>query len=110
MPKLIKIECPPDIFDVEDAYVMRRKRVPVYRVDQIRQAVQSEEAYDALAFIFPEWEGIVDVETGEPMPNPSDDPSVFGKLDRLEQLPWFAQQIQANKNDPNAQRSRRGRK
>ena len=75
----------------------------------MRQAESSDVVYECLASFFPEWDGIIDVETGEPLANPSEDPSVFGRIDRFEQLPWFAQQIQV-RPAPNGNRSRQGQK
>lgn len=108
-PKLIELKAPENIFDVEGATIMRRKRIPLWRVDAMRIAESSEEVYEQMAACFPRWEGIVDVETGEPLPNPEDDPTVFSKLDKMEQMPWLGQQI-GTQPDPNGSRSRRGRK
>lgn len=107
--KTITLEAPEEIFDVEGATIERRKRIPLWRVDAMRTAQSSEEVYEQMAAIFPAWNGIVDVETGEPLPNPEDDPSVFGRLDKMEQMPWLGVQI-GTQPDPNASRSRKGRK
>ena len=98
--KLVQIDCPPELFDAEDAYVMRRKRVPVYRVNAIKSATQDEQLYQDLAGVFPEWHGITDVETGEELPNPEDDPTVFSRLDLFEQLPWFGEMLQVKPKNP----------
>lgn len=108
-PKLITIEAPEDIFDVEGGTIQRRKRIPLWRVDAMRTAQSSEEVYEHMAAIFPTWQGIVDVETGEALANPCDDPTVFGRLDKMEQMPWLGEQI-GTRPDPNASTSRRGKK
>jgi len=100
--KLIRIDAPADIFDVPDAYVMRRKRVPVALVDEmaelrrLNKADAKDNLYAIMAQVYPEWQGIVDVVTGEALPNPADDAAVFDRLDVIEQLPWLGQMMRAN--------------
>ena len=106
--KLVQIPCPPEIFDVEGATISRRKRVPVWMVDAMRQSANSDEVYEWLAKMVPEWSGVIDVETGEELGFPGDDPGVFSRIDSLEQLPWISAQLRA-KPAPNSQRGRRGR-
>lgn len=107
--RTITLEAPEDIFDVAGATIERSKRIPMWRVDAMRSAQTSEEVYEHMAALFPTWNGIVDVETGELLANPEDDPTVFAKLDKMEQVPWFGAQI-GTKPDPNASSSRKGRK
>jgi len=101
IPKgFVRIDCPPELFDAEDAFVMRRKRVPVYRVNAIKSATQDDQLYKDLAVVFPKWQGITDVETGDELPNPEDDPTVFSRLDLFEQLPWFGDMLQVKPTNP----------
>lgn len=107
--KLVVIDAPEDIFDVEGATISRRKRIPLWRVDAMRRAATSEEVYEHMAAIIPEWQGIVDVETGEPLVNPCEDATVFSHLDSREQMAWLGEQI-GSRPDPNGSKSRRGKK
>lgn len=103
--KLIEIPAPADIFDAEDVVIFRRKRITVARVDAVRSAQTSEDVYKNLAVIFPKWENVLDAETGEPLPNPEDDYLAFSRLDSIEQLPWFSEQM-----NPNAGNRGKGRR
>ena len=105
--KLIPMNAPESIFDVEGAVIYRRKRVPVWRVDELRTSETPEEVYSRLANLVPRWEGVVDCETGEPLANPEDDPSVFGHLDSREQMPWISAQLGVRR-DPNGSTSPQG--
>lgn len=94
---LIRVECPEEVFDVEGAYIMRRKRVPVYVLDAIKgfKPGQEEELYVLFAKFVPQWSGVVDVETGEPLPDLADEPHGLTKLDN-EQLQWLVKMLQAS--------------
>lgn len=94
---LIRIDCPPDVFDVDGAYIMRRKRVAVYKMDAMRnfKPGQEEQMYEIFADLIPQWNGIVDVETGEPLANLEDEPTGLTKLDN-EQLQWLTKMLQAS--------------
>lgn len=94
---LIRIECPEEVFDVEGAYIMRRKRVPVYVLDSIKafKPGQEEEMYALFAKFVPHWDGVVDVETGEQLPDLADEPHGLTKLDN-EQLQWVVKMLQAS--------------
>lgn len=93
--KYIDIPLPEEVFDVNGAFIIRRKRIPTYRVDALFQIRQSDDPdktqklYAAVAEFFPRWQGVVDCETGETLPNPEDDPTVFSRLDVTEQWPWI---------------------
>lgn len=94
---LIRIECPPQIFDVEGAYIMRRKRVAIHKLDAIKRlkAGQEDEMYGIFADLVPMWSGVLDVEDGSELPNLSDEPSGLSKLDS-EQLGWLTSILQAS--------------
>lgn len=92
--KLVTIPCPAEIFDVEGAYIQRRKRVPVWMVDEMKGFSKADDIYPLLARIVPRWHGVTDPETGEALADPQDDPLVFGKLDIFEQFPWLVEQLQ----------------
>lgn len=86
----ITVPCPEEIFDTPDAVVMRRKRIAIWKLDSINafQPGQEEEMYGIFAELIPEWRGVLDVETGEPLPNLADDPRALTRLD-TEQLAWL---------------------
>lgn len=88
--KLVRVDCPPEIFDVEGAYILRRKRVAVWKLDAViaTKPGQEDQAYKLIAELVPQWHGVVDVDTGENLPNPEDDPSVMSKID-VEQFLWL---------------------
>lgn len=87
--KLVRIDCPADIFDVEGAYIMRRKRVPVAMADQLLVIKNKAEGYPIIAALIPQWHGIIDVETGEALEDPENNVNVFDRLDVIEQIPWL---------------------
>lgn len=95
MPKFqtITVPLPVEMFDVDGATAERRRRVSVQRVNDlhaIRKASGDEsDLYAALADIWPRWDGVIDVDTGEPLPNPEDDPGVFRRIDMGDQLGWL---------------------
>lgn len=93
---LIKVACPPEVFDVNDAYIMRRKRVAIWKLDAIAafQPGQEAEMYDIFAELIPEWHNVLDVETGEPLPNLSDEPNGLTRID-TEQLAWLSQTLRS---------------
>jgi hypothetical protein len=87
----IKVPCPEEIFDTPDAVVVRRKRIAIWKLDSINafQPGQEEEMYGLFAELIPEWHGVLDVETGEPLPNLAEDPRALTHLD-TEQLAWLS--------------------
>jgi hypothetical protein len=108
MTKFVRIQLPPEIFDVEDATAEKRKRVPVAWIDEMLAASTSDEVYAVLARVFPRWQGVLDVETDEPLPNPEDDPAVFARLDNAEQLPWLGEQMRGKQQGNGTAPRRRG--
>jgi hypothetical protein len=110
MTKFVRIQLPPEIFDVEDASVEKRKRVPVAWVDEMLAAQTSGDVYEVMARVFPRWSGVLDVETEEPLPNPEEDPEVFARLDNSEQLPWFGEQLRGGQQGNGTAPRRRGRR
>lgn len=101
----IQIPLPEELFDAPDAVVRRRKRVSVALVNKIRQLARGaagESLWQALADVYPAWEGVCDVDTGEALPNPQEDPLAFIHLDYTEQVAWFIQDGLAY--SPNRQR------
>ena len=93
---LVIIDCPVDAFDVEGAYIERRKRVPMWQVDDVKESKSSEEVYEKLAQIIPRWHGVVDMVDGSPLANPEDDHMVFSRLDMFEQFAWIMTRFQVN--------------
>lgn len=90
----IEIPLPKEIFDAPGATVRRRKRVSVRLVNHIRQIARTPGAaglWDALAEVYPAWDGVCDVDTGEALPHPADNPLVFLQLDYTEQVAWLIQ-------------------
>ena len=92
--KTIAIPGPSSVWDMEDVVIHRLRRIKVKRIDQLRNSQNTEELYKHLAIIFPSWHNVVGCETGESLPHPSDDPTVFDRIDNLEQLPWLREQLQ----------------
>lgn len=98
--KLIKLKCPVEVFDSEEAYVYRRRRVAIDTIDNLGTDKKDDEIRRELALIIPKWEGIVDVETGEPLANPKDDPQVFARID-YDQLTWLRRCLMMSPRHPN---------
>lgn len=163
VPELIIIDCPPDLFDLEGAYVKRRKHIPVTWLDQIRDLQsgrqpakerldiynllveveevasdylsddlagrlsdlidemgepnlmsaqeRSNQMYQLIANIMPEWHNITNVETGDILPHPKDDPTVIRFLSQ-QQLVWLGEVIKdrPNSTGPRKRRQRRRQK
>lgn len=93
--ELITIQAPKGVFDVDGAVVYRKKRISVAMLDSLLRVESSEAGYQIFARMFPRWDGVIDVDTGGVLPHPEDDPSVFGRIDAIEQLAWFAEQAKA---------------
>ncbi|MCL4867790.1 MAG: hypothetical protein KJ063_02380 [Anaerolineae bacterium] len=89
---LITIPCPEEIFEAEGVTIRRRKRVAVWKMDALKAAKLPEDVYAIVAGLVPTWDGVCDVDTGEQLANPADDPSVLSKLDG-EQLTWIIQAL-----------------
>lgn len=85
---LVEIPCPPELFETENAYIERRKRIPVWKIDDLKLSKSSQEMYTKVAPLIPRWVGVRDCETGELLPNPEEDPTVIGRLD-MEQQQWL---------------------
>lgn len=94
---LIQVACPEEVFDVGGAFVMRRKRIAVWKLDAIASLKKGEEEKmcQIYADLIPEWEGVLDVETGEPLPNLADNPAGLLSLDS-EQLTWLSQLLRVS--------------
>lgn len=94
---LIRVDCPSATFDLaegEEVYIKRRKRIAIWRIDEINASKSSEEMYKKLAILIPEWKGVCDCETGDALANPGEDPSVFGHID-FDQMTWLSEIIKA---------------
>lgn len=87
--ELIAVPAPSEIFDVEGATISRRRRVAIQAIDEMQASKKTDELYKKLAEMVPAWKGIVDVDTGEELASPAEDPTVFGRLD-TEQLGWIS--------------------
>lgn len=109
--RFIDIPLPEDVFDVEDAVIIRRKRIPVWRIDELFSIRESEvpdrtaQLYASAAELIPRWQGVIDCDTGEELANPEDDPSVFSRLDVTEQWPWIMNE--GLRYSPNSKKGRR---
>jgi len=101
--KMVRIDLPAAVFDVEGAYVMRKKRIAIWRLDAIKECTTADEVYSLVAALIPTWYGVLDVDTDEPLGDPELDPKVFGHLDAQEQWPWLVGCLQAS---PKGQASR----
>ncbi len=80
-------ECPEDIFGA-GKYIRRKRFMKVKVVRKIQSAVTESEVFETLAQYIVEW-NLDDVETGEPLAQPYQNPEVFDELDILEQFPWI---------------------
>lgn len=99
MPAFVTIDLPEDVFDTSGATIERRKRIAVAKFDQIQALTKDpkakpEQMYQLLAEMIPRWDGVLSVETDEPLPNPEEDHTVFQWLDMTEQLPWLIEVCQ----------------
>ena len=97
-----RFECPADIFG-PGKYVVRKRYMKEKVARHIRQTADDEEVYAILAEYIVEW-NLDDPDTGEPLPQPYQNPEVFGELDVLEQLPWLLETLFAR--PPNFPRRR----
>lgn len=90
----ITIPLPESKFDSQEATVQRIQRISVERVFRIKQLAKTgaPELYNELAEVYPEWAGVLDLETGQELDMPSENNAVFRKLDYTEQLPWFLEE------------------
>lgn len=90
------IECPEEPFDVrgegEGVSITRRKRIAIWRIDDLKSTREPAEMYRKLADLVPRWSNVRDVETGEPLPDPEGDPTVFTRLS-FDQLTWISQAL-----------------
>lgn len=103
-PVLVRVDLPPEIFDVEGAFVMRRKRIPVEKIDQMRAAKESAQIYGHMAYFMPKWSGLVDCE-GDPIEKqPEENPGIFGTLDVTEQFPYLVELVKSSFK-PNGERN-----
>ncbi|MCL4867746.1 MAG: hypothetical protein KJ063_02160 [Anaerolineae bacterium] len=99
-PKLVRIDCPEDIFDVPGAFIMRRKRVAVWKLDSIKafKPGQEDDLKSLYAELIPQWHGVLDVDNDEPLANLEDDPDGIFMID-AEQLTWLTRILQASPNN-----------
>lgn len=84
---LIKIQLPVELFG-EGARVERKARVPLRDVRNL-SVNAALESLERLALVYPNWHGVCDVETGEALPNPSDDAVAAFEGLEMKQLVWF---------------------
>lgn len=97
--KLVRFDCPPELFDTQGAYIMRRKRIAVYKLDAIKDIRdESDKVYPLLAELVPQWHGVLDVETGEELPSPEMDATLLAHLD-TPQLKWIVKTLSADPGD-----------
>ena len=82
-----RFDCPEDVFGA-DKHILRKRFMKVKVVRKIQNAVTETEVFKVLAQYVVEW-NLDDVETGEPLAQPYDNPEVFDELDILEQFPWI---------------------
>ena len=101
-----RLDCPPDMFG-EDKFVTRKRRIKTKVVRQMEAAVKTRmdfgELYELMARYTIEW-NLDDIDSGEPLPQPYENPEVFDELDSGEQLPWLVNTVFLN--PPNFPRGR----
>jgi hypothetical protein len=96
--KVIRVDCPPEVFDVEGAYIMRRKQVAVWKLDTLKAAKQNDTVSELLKDLVPDWHGVVDVESGEPLPPLSEQPNGWLQLS-TDQVAWILETLQSRWNN-----------
>ena len=89
-----KFACPPDIFG-PDTYVVRKRFMKVKAVRKIQAAITETEVFKVMADYIVEW-NLDDVETGEPLAQPYQNPEVLDEVDILEQFPWILETLFLN--------------
>ena len=97
-----KFACPPEIFG-EGKYILRKRFMKVKAVRAIQSAISEKQVFDLLAQYIVEW-NLDDVETGEPLTQPHQNPDAFDDLDILEQFPWLLETLFIN--PPNFKKGR----
>ena len=89
-----RFDCPEDVFSA-GKYICRKRFMKVKMVRKIQGAVTESEVFKLLAQYVVEW-NLDDVETGEPLAQPYQNPEVFDELDILEQFPWILETLFLN--------------
>lgn len=90
--KTRRVDCPSTIFG-EGAYFLRKRFIKTRQIQVLESVVQSGDLgkiNKLLAEYVWQW-NIVDAETGDPLPQPYQNPDAFGELDYGEQLSWVLQ-------------------
>jgi hypothetical protein len=85
---LKQFDAPEDIFG-PGKYVKRLPKLKTKTVDRLKKWNEKDETgfYQEVARLIPEW-NLDDCETGEPLPQPKDDPSVFTELEVAQEFKW----------------------
>jgi len=86
-----KFTCLEDVFGA-GKYILRKRFMKVKAVRKIQNAVTEDEVFKLLAQYVVEW-NLDDVETGEPLAQPYQNPEVFDEIDILEQFPWVLETL-----------------
>jgi len=82
---------------------LRKRFMKVRVVRAIKSATDEKQVFDILAQYIVAW-NLDDVETGDPLPQPYQNPEVFDDLDILEQFPWILDTLFLN--PPNFKKGR----
>jgi len=89
-----RFDCPEEVFG-PGKHILRKRFMKVKVVRKIQNAVTEKQVFEILAKYVVEW-NLDDVETGEPLAQPYDNPEVFDELDILEQFPWILETLFLN--------------
>jgi len=89
-----RFDCPEDIFG-KSKHILRKRFMKVKTVRSIQHAATEKEVFEVLAQYVIEW-NLDDVETGEPLAQPYQNPDVFDEVDILEQFPWILETLFLN--------------
>jgi len=90
--KTRRVNCPSDVFG-KDAYFLRKRFIKTRQIQILEGIVQSgdlNKVHEELAKYVLEW-NVKDAETGDPLPQPYQNPDALAELDFGEQLSWILQ-------------------
>jgi len=100
--KTRRVECPAPIFG-PDKYLIRKRHIKTRSIRKLEDSIKVnqdfDECYGILARYTLEW-NIDDCETGEPLPQPHNNPDVFDDLDTGEQFAWLMNEVYLSPNFP----------
>ena len=98
-----RFNCPADLFG-PGKFIDRRRFIKTRNITALENAIKVDQdlqkAHGIMARYIAEW-NLDDCETGEPLPQPGENPDVFNDVDTGEQLVWIVNEVFLS---PNPQR------